>query len=380
MEVVFFISLTLLIYIYFGYPLLLMMMGIFRKPLVPCDGLQLPSVVVVIAAYNEEANIEKTIENKLAQKYDASKLTVVVISDSSSDKTDEIVNRIGTETDRVTLLRQKMREGKTSALNLARHHINADIIVFSDANSIYSDNAIYELVKVFNNPKVGYVTGKMVYVNSEGSLVGDGCSAYMKYENKLREFETQFGSVVGVDGGIDAMRSHLFKELNADQLPDFVQPLWTVRQGYEVKYCSTALLKENALNESGAEFRMRVRVSLRALWALYDMRVLFNPVKYGWFSLQLFSHKLLRYLAVVFMFTALMSNLALAPQSIFFLSTLCLQSFFYLLAFTGYKKTNFKSPLFSAPYYFCLINLACMWALFKFFRGQKIVTWTPREG
>ena len=341
---------------------------------------ELPSVVVVIAAFNEENSIKKTVENKLSQNYDETKLSVIVVSDSSTDSTDKIVAELQSKNDRVTLLRQEPRAGKTSALNWAKDYIMSDIIVFSDANSIYSSNAISNLVQMFADSETGYVTGKMVYVNSEGSLVGDGCSAYMKYENKLREFETKVGSVVGVDGGIDAIRTSLFKKLSADQLPDFVHPLWTVRQGFKVKYCETALLKEESLYEGDSEFRMRVRVSLRALWALFDMRILFNPFKFGLFSFQLFSHKLLRYFAVVFMIAALVANIPLAATDSFYQLTLASQTVFYLLAYLGYKNPSRNNVVFSAPYYFCLVNLACIFALYRFIRKEKIVTWKPREG
>lgn len=380
MELFFWGCICILFYIYFGYPMLMWILSVNSKTNTKNEVAELPSVVVVIAAFNEENSIKKTVENKLSQNYDETKLSVIVVSDSSTDSTDKIVAELQSKNDRVTLLRQEPRAGKTSALNWAKDHITSDIIVFSDANSIYSTSAISNLVQMFADSKTGYVTGKMVYVNSEGSLVGDGCSAYMKYENKLREFETKVGSVVGVDGGIDAIRTSLFKKLNADQLPDFVQPLWTVRQGFKVKYCEKALLKEESLYEGGSEFRMRVRVSLRALWALFDMRILFNPFKFGLFSFQLFSHKLLRYFAVVFMIAALVTNIPLASTDSFYQLTLAGQTVFYLLAYMGYKNPSLNNVVFSAPYYFCLVNLACIFALYRFIRKEKIVTWKPREG
>ena len=180
--------------------------------------------------------------------------------------------------------------------------------MFSDANSLYDVDSLKYLVARFNDPLVGYVTGKMIYINPEGTSIGDGCSAYMKYENKLREIETKLGSVVGVDGGIDAMRKDLYTSLKAHQLPDFVQPLKVIEKGYRVVYEPLALLKEATLQQSQDEYRMRVRVTLRALWALRDMSHLLIGEAGVLFAWQLWSHKALRYLVFIFLISTFLSN------------------------------------------------------------------------
>lgn len=382
MEIVFWSCLALLAYIYFGYPILVNIISIFVAKAQDRDleDEQAHSVTVLIAAFNEEKCIRQTIQNKLSMDYPPQLLSVVVISDSSEDRTDDIVCEISNQDSRVKLLRQSPRAGKTAALNLASRDIDSDLIVFSDANSLYDPQAVRRLTKCFNDPDVGYVTGKMVYVNEDGSLVGDGCSAYMKYENKLRELESRIGSVVGVDGGIDAIRTSLFTELNADQLPDFVQPLWVVRKGYKVKYCENALLNEEVLSETGKEFKMRVRVALRALWGIHDMRALLNPFKYGFFSIQLFSHKLLRYLACLFMAGLLISNIAIFYSSSLYQLSALGQFLFYTAALVGARFPSFSTPVVVAPYYFCLLNISCVIALYKYLRGEKIVIWKPRAG
>ena len=126
--------------------------------------------------------------------------------------------------------------------------------------------------KIFTDPEVGYVTGKMIYTNPNGDAIGDGCTTYMRYENFLRVTETRAGSIVGVDGGIDAVRKSLYRQMAPDQLPDFVLPLNVVEQGFRVVYEPQAVLKEPALQNTGDEYRMRVRVALRSFWALKDKR------------------------------------------------------------------------------------------------------------
>jgi len=239
-----------------------------------------------------------------------------------------------------------------------------------------------KLVQNFSDPSVGYVTGKMVYVNPDGSLVGDGCSSYMKYENWLRDKETRLGSIVGVDGGIDAMRKSLYEVLGADQLPDLVQPLKVVEKGYRVIYEPGAVLKENVSNDSSGEYQMRVRVALRALWALRDMKSLLNPLRFGVFSLQLLSHKILRYLAFIPILAVLLANILLLGEGQFYLATLVLQLLFYLLAWKGMDyKDKQKIPIyFTVPYYFTLLNLACLTASVRYIKGEKMVVWKPRMG
>ena len=228
-QILFFAAVIGVAYVYFGYPLVVLILSmarprpVYRKTITP-------SVTLLIAAYNEAECIAATIENKLGLDYPREKLEIIVISDGSTDNTDEIVRRY--EGERVRLIRQEPRAGKTSALNLAVGHANGEILVFSDANSSYAPDALRFLVENFNDPKVGYVTGKMIYTNPDGSPVGDGCTAYMKYENFLRAAETRVGSVVGVDGGIDAVRKSLYRPMNPGPTPRFCAAAESRRSGF----------------------------------------------------------------------------------------------------------------------------------------------------
>ncbi len=384
MMLLFWCSLFLLIYIYIGYPIVVWCLAeLSHRPILKDSNYQ-PYVSILIAAYNEETDIADTINNKLALDYPKDKFEIIVVSDESSDKTDEIVSLIADKETEVNirLFRQAPRKGKTSGLNMIVPEANGEIIVFSDANSIYDVKALKALVSNFADPGVGYVTGKMVYVNSSGALIGDGCSAYMKYENWLREHETQFASIVGVDGGIDAMRKNLYQALNPDQLPDFVQPLKVVEKGYRVVYEELAVLKEPALNNADNEYRMRVRVSLRALWALHDMKGLFNPLEHGLFSFQLISHKLLRYLAFIPQLLLLLCNLFLLGSGGFYLLFFLVQMLFFFLAWIGHGADDSKDkPAWLAlPYYFTLLNVSSAHAAWRYLKGEKQVIWNPRLG
>lgn len=380
--VVLVLSVTWLAYTYFGYPLLLKLVAR-RRPPVERARDELPHVTVVTAAYDEVDVIGATIANKLESDYPADRLDVMVVSDGSTDGTDDVVRGFEqSHPGRVRLIRQEPRQGKTAGLNLVVPEARGEIVVFADANSIYEPDAIRHLVAAFDDPAVGYVTGKMIYVDEDGSITGDGCTAYMRYENALRALETDVGSVVGVDGGIDAVRRDLYRPMRADQLPDFVLPLRVVEQGYRVAYEPRAVLREEALTSSEREYRMRVRVTLRALWALLDHRGLFDPFRHPVFSWQLASHKLLRYGAFLPQALAFLANAVLLPSGQPWTTLFVLQVLFYVLAGIGYRAAarGGSSPLTTAPYYLTLLNVACAHATWKFLRGEKQVLWQPRVG
>lgn len=381
-EVGFWICLGLLIYVYGGYVAGVFLLAPILNRSVRKADIE-PSVTVVIAAFNEEREIEGTVVNKLSQDYPSSRLDVIVVSDGSTDRTNEVVQSLVERSEgRLKLLRQEPRQGKTQALNMAIRHTSADIIVFADANSIYTSNTVRSLVRNFADPSVGYVTGRMVYTNPTMSAIGEGSGNYMSYENLLRALETRLGSIVGVDGGIDAVRRALYVPMRPDQLPDFVLPLSVVEQGKRVVYEPDAVLYESALSSATDEFRMRVRVALRALWALYDKRDLLNPLRYPLFAWQLASHKVLRYGAFVPLFGLVLFSALTAGNHPFYRWFLILQVVTYAFAALGHvlRRSPTVASKLLTPYYFVVLNVACLLAFWKFLTGQKMVVWNPRGG
>jgi len=336
-----------------------------------------PRISILISAYNEAKHIEATVLNKLAQDY-AGEFEILVASDGSTDGTDEIVSRLAHADARVRLYRQEPRQGKTAALNKLIELATGEIVIFSDANSLYASDTVRLLAENFADPSVGYVTGKMVYVNADGSMIGDGCSAYMRYENWLRAVESALGSIVGVDGGVDAVRRALYRPMTADQLPDFVLPLAVVDQGKRVVYDERALLKEDTLSDGGAEFRMRVRVALRALWALRAERKLLFGTAGLLFAWQLWSHKLLRYMSFLPLALASLLNVWLVSSGPLYQGLLVAQGLFWVAALLGKAGLSWAPIRFSL--YFLLLNVASALAFSRFLRGERIVTWQPRLG
>lgn len=382
LEAGFWACLGLVMYIYVGYFGAVCLLARILRRKVGKDNME-PSITVVIAAYNEEQEIESTVINKLSQDYPPDRLNVIVVSDGSTDRTDEIVqDLVNRSRGRVRLLRQEPRQGKTLALNTAIDNAPSEIIVFADANSIYAPNALRSLVRSFADSSVGYVTGRMIYTNPANSGIAEGSGTYMRYENLLRTFENKLGSIVGVDGGIDAIRRELYLPMAHDQLPDFVLPLSIVEQGKRVVYEPDAILYEPALQLSTDEFQMRVRVALRALWALYDKRKLLNPIRFPLFAWQLASHKIARYAAFVPIIGLLSFNILIADQHRFYLLVLALQLAYYIAAALGHllRQSSMVVPKLLAPYYLVVVNLACVTACWKYLQGHKMILWRPRNG
>jgi len=370
------------LYPYVIYPVVVAALGRLANRTVRRDDAFVPQVTVITAAFNEQAHIGATIDNKLRQDYPPDRLDMIVVSDASADRTDDIVREFAAREPRVQLLRNEARAGKTAGLNLAIPRARGEIVVFADANSIYRPDAIAKLVRNFADPQVGYVTGSMRYVSADGSMVGDGCSAYMRYENALRLAETRIGSIVGVDGGVDAIRRDLYRPMRPDQLPDFVAPLTVAEQGFRVIYEPDAVLTEDTLSVQSQEYRMRVRVALRAFWALWDKRALLNPFRFGLYAWQLWSHKLLRYLSFLPLAAAMALNWLLLPRGGIYALGAAAQVLFAILCVAALAGMRGVGQLSVTRYcfYFFLLNWASAVAFVRFVRGQKQVLWQPRVG
>ncbi len=377
--VVFWVAAAALLYVYVGYPFGAFVLSRLANRRVRKAAFE-PTVTIVIAAFNEEAHLGQTIANKLALDYPPTKLQILVVSDGSTDRTDEIAQEFCSRG--VKFLRQEPRNGKTAALNLAALDATGEIIVFADANSLYDSKALEHLAANFADASVGYVTGKLRYVNADGSMTGDGCSTYMKYENLIRTFETGFGSVVGVNGGIDAVRRALYAPMHPDDLPDLVLPLNVVARGSRVVYEPNALLSETANGNSADEYRMRVRVTLRSLWTLKEMSGLLNIARHGIYAIQLISHKLLRYLAFAFMAATLVTSALLWSTAQIYRIAFLAHVAFCALAYLGYLAERRGRPnrLLFIPYYFALVNMAALRAVVKFLKGERFRVWNPRLG
>jgi cellulose synthase/poly-beta-1,6-N-acetylglucosamine synthase-like glycosyltransferase len=372
----FWTSVAIVIYVYAGYPLTLLLFPARRRG-APALAPATPRVSILIAAHNEEREIQATVENKLSLEYPRDRIEIVVVSDGSVDRTDEIVRAF--EDPRVQFERQEPRQGKTAALNRASARASGDILLVSDANSRWDAHALRRLVEAFADPEVGYATGTLMYLNPGDAPSAASCGLYMRYENVIRRLETRIGSVVGVNGGIDAVRRNLYRPMRADQLPDFILPLEVIEQRRRVVYCPEAIAYESALEQSTDELRMRIRVSLRALRALVEKRHLLG-VGYGRFAFQLLVHKVLRYTLFVPLTLAFVANAALRHRPLY-LALFVAQLGFYGAAALGLLfERGVAGRLFRLPAFFLVTNIGAAIAVAKLLRGERQVQWQPRKG
>lgn len=378
-DIMFWFVVTLIVYPYALYPVILILgKQLIRKQV--NRGQDTPTVTVLIAAFNEADCIKETIRNKLEQNYPQEKLEIIVISDGSTDGTDEIVEKF--KGSGVKLIRQEINGGKAVALNDGVKNATGEILIFSDANSIFSNDTITKLVENFSDPNIGYVTGLLTYSGSDGSLAGAGCRIYMIYENLLRKVETAVGSVIGVNGGVDAIRRELYKNVPQSLITDFVLPLQVIESRHRVIFDERAISCETPNEDVEAEFRMRVRVALRALQGLVYMKKLTNPLNFPVASFCILSHKWLRYLAPFFMLAALLLNIFLAKEYPVYQWLLAMHIGLYGLGLLGisFRCSGLLHRATVLPAYFLLSNTAFLIAIMKFLQGETMATWKPRVG
>lgn len=373
-QVVFWASLAFIAYAYVGYPVLLLALSVFRSRQVNKKSIT-PTVSFIITAYNEERLIREKIENTLKQDYPESKLEIMVASDCSSDRTDEIVRSC--ESDGIRLVRASERKGKEYVQKLAVAAARGEILVFSDVATILRPDGISNIVKNFNDQTIGCVSSVDRFV-ADGVVSGEG--AYVRYEMFLRDLETRMNSVVGLSGSFFAARSEVCRSWSVDLQSDFNTLLNTVKMGLRGVSDPDSVGYYKNIRDERKEFERKVRTVLRGISVFMKSLPMLNPLRYGLFAWQLVSHKLCRWLVPFAMIAAFISNTVLAPVSSFYLNLFILQCGFYLIALGGlWVKLSAIKALFKIPAFFVLVNLSILNAWYRYARGDRMVSWSPSE-
>jgi cellulose synthase/poly-beta-1,6-N-acetylglucosamine synthase-like glycosyltransferase len=375
-KLAFWLSVGALFYTYLGYPLLLFVVSNFRTRPVR-KGAFSPTVSVIITAYNEERDLAAKLENTLSLNYPKELLEIIVASDCSSDRTDEIARSFAPRG--VVLWRQPQRFGKTAAQNAAVEQARGEIILFSDATTLYEPDVLQVMMPSFLDAAVGCVAGRLIYVDPGQSGVGHGARSYWGYETYLKRHESEICSLIGVSGCLYAVRRSAYVPLYNEACSDFIIATKMVEQGLRAIYEPAAVCFEETNRRTDKELRMRVRVITQTFTDLWRHRSIMNPFSSGFYAVQLFSHKVMRYMVPLFLLLIFVTSAILAPHSNFFGLALLSQILFLLTAALAWllERAGKSSRLLALPYYFVLTNLASLLAAYKFITGERYARWEP---
>ena len=378
-EFIFWFSTGLVFYIYFGYPLTMLILAkLSRKSPVNKKDFT-PLVSLIIPAYNEEKVIREKLRNSLSLDYPQDRLEIIVISDCSTDRTDKITNEFMPRG--VKLIVQEERKGKIAALNKAVPQAKGEIIVFSDANSIYEKEAIKKLVRNFNDGRVGCVCGELKYItpNASSSLAQLGEILYWRYEKFLKKKESRLHSLLILNGSIYAIRKELFLPIEETLADDFVNSMQIAAKGWSMIYEPEAVAVEKASSLIKEQFKQKSRIIAQGYKATAKLsKVIFSS---GWLRIfEFLFHKLLRWLVPLFLASIFVSNLFLLNYQ-FYQVVFILQSIFYLFALIGrvLQKRKKGMKIFYVPFYFCMVNLASVVGLFDFLTNRQKGIWEKAE-
>ena len=364
-----------IIYVYIGYPFLLLTLSLFKtKPMSKAN--TTPSVSLIITAYNEEEIIRSKIENSLSLDYPSDELEIIVASDHSTDKTDEIASEYAIAG--VKLVRNSGQRGKEAAQNEAISHARGDILVFSDASIMIEAGALRKMVSNFNDENIGCVSSEDKIVSSDDTE-HHGEGLYVKYEMFLRKLESRVNSLVGASGSLYAARRELCDHSLSGLSEDFFRVLSVARKGYRTIVEPEAFGIYKTVRSAKKEFQRKARTVMRGMSALSHAKDMLNPFRYRFLSIQLISHKLLRWSVPWLMIGMAITNVFLINESLLYFMIFLAQMIFYALAIFGYllQERRLRIGVLKVPYFLCTVNLAILVAWWKYLSGERYANWEP---
>ena len=367
LKILFWICLVICIYTYVGYGVLLYLLVLLKRMVkgkpkqieLPEDS-QLPDVAFMVCAYNEQDVVEMKMQNIHKLDYPKDKLHVVWVTDGSSDNTNEYLKAYP----EVEVIYSPERRGKTAALNHGLSMVTSDITVMTDANTMVNREAIREIVRCMQDPKVACVAGeKRVMSRHEGEIAAEGEGLYWKYESALKRLDSELYSAMGAAGELNAIRTHLYEKMSETALlDDFVMSMRMVEQGYKIAYTSEAYAMEYGSANLEEESKRKRRIAAGGLQSSWWLRSMMNPFKNFMVAFQFVSHRVLRWSITPIALMALIPlNVALVMMKAGTVYTIIwiLQILFYLTAFSGYllEQHGHKNKLLYVPYYFLFMNI-----------------------
>ena len=372
---IFWLSGIALFWTYFGYLLALKFFASIMTKTVEHRDIT-PPISIIITAYNEEKRIAQKLDNTLAIDYPKENMEIIVVSDGSTDQTDEIVKSYN---DRgVSLLRVEGRHGKHYGQGRGIRKATNDLIVLTDATTFLESNGIKKIIRNFADPTIGCVSSEDRMKSVGSSKSGEG--AYVRYEMKLRSLESAVGSLIGVSGSFFAVRKQLTEGWIDNMSADFFMPLLTRKQGMRTITEPEAIGYYEVVNKPGKEFIRKVRTIVHGLEVLFKFREMLNPFKYGFYSFKILTHKLSRWLVPFYLLLLFTANLFLWPVHMFYQVTLLAQVAINILAIIGviFPGAN-RMALIRIPSFFVMVNWSIIVSWYYYCIGKEFIVWEPTK-
>ncbi|MFH1862378.1 MAG: glycosyltransferase family 2 protein [bacterium] len=375
---------TVVIYIFLGYPLTLVLFDGSRKGAHQPRWIEQPTVTLIFAAHNETVSVGRKLDNALSQDYPPEKLDVIVVDDCSNDGTAAAVQAyLAAKPEyqkRTLLLQQSVRLGKTAALNRAAQQARGEVLVFTDANAMFRADAVKKLVEGFDaTGKIGVVCGELHY-HKHPEATGDEESWYWDLEIQLKKAESRFGTLLGANGSIYALRRELYIPLREDIISDLIEPLLLAKRGFRTVYQPEAVSVEASTRDLKSEFRRKKRIIQRGLHGLWNHRELLNPLRSRGLALMLWSHKVLRWFLPLWLIGILIATFLLRNYMVFH-ALFVLQIAAYGWGALCVLSHNWEERLaiFRIPAYIMMVIGASAAGIWGFLRGEKVVFWEPQR-
>lgn len=331
-----------------------------------------PFVSLIIAAHDEERIIAKKLKNTLGLDYPKDKLEIIFALDACKDKTKEIILEFSDT--RIRVFDNPERSGKVDSLNHAAKLANGEIILFSDANSMYQPDTLKKIIRNFADQTVGCVSGRLCYVDADFTSVGKGENLYWKYETFLKKQESRLGKLLITNGSIQAVRKGIYPYPDPEVADDFSVPLLIQAKGYKVIYEPEAVVYEVATQSINEELNQKTRILAQGFKGA--IRLSGHFLSLGALGIfELLFHKLLRWWVGLYLIFIFLINLTLLNNPLYFYLFI-IQVVFYCLALTGFllRKIS-RVKIFYIPFYFCLVNFAALIALWKFMKDDETRIW-----
>jgi poly-beta-1,6-N-acetyl-D-glucosamine synthase len=378
LSIVFYLSLALIVYSYALYPLILYVWKAVRTDRHTYSDAHLPSVSLLIAAYNEEKVIVDKIHNIFTYDYPAELLEVLIGLDACTDNTAELLEKVARSNVNVFIFDN--RRGKSAVLNELAARASNEILVFSDANTIYNADTVRKLVRHFSDPSVGGVCGKLELIPLDSKISSAGESIYWRYENIIKRLEGSIRTTIGATGAVYAIRRALYRRLPVDKIvmDDFVLPLGVVEKGYRTIYEAEAVGYEKTTESMQHEFSRKVRIGVGNFVGLSEIKGLLKP-RWRFVAFALWSHKIIRWILPFCMIAALCSNvlLVLIADAPLYAYTFAVQAIFYMFALTGFLlyRLGMQTGIFGYPYFFVSMHYALLVGFIRFISNKVQPMW-----